>query len=189
MSLLPQQEGEEDLFADVRRRYKKEQILLFSRDSACLRELQSELQDHGHPALVLWSFYCAQEVLKKLETHYPDDTRPGEAISLSRQWAQGTVKMPQARRAILALHAMAKEKDSKTDAALCHALGHACATVHTKKHAIGLPIYELTALILERGIAGFEQPVLDRISAYRMCLRRIGDEPQGGPWAAFLMDI
>ncbi len=188
MSLMLQQESEGDLFADVRRKYKNRQKLFFSRDSTCLRGLQSDMQASSHMALVLWAFCCAQEAVKKLETRYPDDPRPGEALSLSLQWAQGTIKMPQARRAILSLHAMAKEMESKADAALCHALGHACATVHTKKHAIGLPIYELTALTLERGIAGFEQPALDRISAYRACLRRMGDEPQEGPRATFLKD-
>lgn len=188
MNLLPVQEGEADLFADVRRRFQRNCGLLFSRDSACLRRLQSDMQEHSHRALVLWAFGCAQEALKKLQTSYPADPRPGEAMALSLQWAQGTVKMPQARRSILSLHAMAGETDSKADAALCHALGHACATVHTKKHAIGLPIYELTSLVLDRGIAGFEQPALDRISAYRERLRNIGDEAQEGPWAAFLMD-
>lgn len=188
MSLMPQQEGEEDLFADVRRKYKNRQVMFFSRDSACLRGLQSDMQAYSHQALVLWAFCCAQEALKKLGARYPDDPRPGEALSLSLQWAQGTIKMPQARRAILSLHAMAKEMEGKADAALCHALGHACATVHTQRHAIGLPIYELTALLLERGITGFEQAALDRISAYRACLRHMGAEPQGGPWAAFLRD-
>ena len=188
MNLLPVQEGEADLFADVRRRYQRRYRLLFSRDSACLRELRSDMKEYSHRALVFWAFGCAQEALKKLETSCPGDPRPGEAMALSLQWARGTVRMPQARRAILSLHAMAREKDNKADAALCHALGHACATVHTAKHAIGLPIYELTSLVLDRGIAGFERLALDRISAYRGFLRNIGDEVQEGRWAAFLMD-
>lgn len=188
MSPLPIQAGEEDLFADVRRRYKKKNILLFSHGSACLQELLADMQGLRHPVLVLWAFFCAQEALTRLETSYPADPRPGEAMALCRQWAQGSVKMPQARHAILALHAMAKETDSAVDAALCHALGHACATVHTGKHAIGLPIYELTAMVLERGMAGFELPVLDRVKAYRTRLEQVEHQQPEGLWAAFLTD-
>ena len=55
--------------------------------------------------------------------------------------------MPSARPAILAVHAMAKQLQDPGDAALCHGVGQGCSTVHTPRHAMGLPIYELTALV------------------------------------------
>lgn len=53
--------------------------------------------------------------------------------------------MPVAKRAILDVHAMARDMDDPADAALCHAVGQRCSCVHTPKHALGLPVYELTA--------------------------------------------
>ena len=188
MSMLPQQQGKEGLFADVRRRYKKGQKLLFSRDSACLQPLLDDMSRQNHRTLILWAFDCAQEALSCLEKSCPNDPRPREAMALCRLWAQGSVKMPQARPAILALHAMAKEVSCPVDAALCHAVGHACATVHTHKHAIGLPLYELTAIVLQSDRTGFEQPVLSRISQYHLRLKYFEQQPQRGPWAAFLQD-
>ena len=53
---------------------------------------------------------------------------------------------------ILAVHDYAKKTDDPIVQALCHALGQGCSTVHTVKHAIGLPMYEMTAMVKERGI-------------------------------------
>ena len=50
--------------------------------------------------------------------------------------------MPQAKAAILACHALAREWDSPEDIALCHAVGQGCSVVHTAGHAMGYPIYE-----------------------------------------------
>lgn len=188
MSLLPEQEGVDSLFADVRRRYAKKNLLLFSHNSACLQELQDDMRRQNHRTLVLWAFDCAQDALNQLEARYPDDHRPREAVTLCRQWAQGAVKMPQARRAILALHAMAKEMDNAIDASLCHALGHACATVHTGRHAIGLPIYELTALVRALGIDNSQQALPEKVAYYRQRLAYWQEEVKRypGPWAGFL---
>ncbi len=188
MSLLAQGAGKDSLFEDVRRKYAKKNRLLFGHDSACLQELRDDMRGQSHRTLLLWAFDLSQDALSQLETRYPDDQRPRSAVTLCRLWAQGSVKMPQARPAILALHAMAKEMGCAADAALCHALGHACASVHTGKHAIGLPLYELTAIVLQTDRTGFEQPVLSRISQYRQRLKYFEQQPQPGPWAAFLTD-
>lgn len=59
--------------------------------------------------------------------------------------------MPASKRAIIGCHALAKELSSAADIARCHTVGQACATVHAKGHAIGFPIYDLTAMIREKG--------------------------------------
>lgn len=66
---------------------------------------------------------------------------------MSEPWAKGQIKMPVARRAILELHALAKEINEEQLSLLCRAIAHACATVHTERHALGLPIYELTVMV------------------------------------------
>ena len=47
--------------------------------------------------------------------------------------------MPEAKRAILNCHSVAKEISDKEYAAPCHAIGHAGASVHVGSYVIGLP--------------------------------------------------
>lgn len=74
--------------------------------------------------------------------------------------------MPVAKRAILDCHAVAKEIDDKEAIALCHAVGQACAVVHTVGHALGFPIYDLTATICRCGSDDFASAVLARKNDY-----------------------
>lgn len=81
--------------------------------------------------------------------------------------AQGKIKMPAAQRAILDAHAVAKEIDDPVYEAYCHAVGQAGSTVHTGGHAIGLPMYELTAIVLVHLKNGYQQPVMEKIQFYQ----------------------
>ena len=102
--------------------------------------------------LSLWAFDLADETIKKLQICHPGEKRPAMALQAARLWAFGQIKMPVAQRKILDCHAAAKEMESMEDAALCHAIGQACSVVHTRGHAIGFPIYDLTSLIYRYGI-------------------------------------
>lgn len=114
----------------------------------------------------MWALDCAQIPLEHFELKYPNETRPRTCLEVSKSWARGEVKMPLARRAILNAHAVAKEIDDPEYGALCHAIGHAGATVHAKGHAIGLPMYELTAIVIKYGKADFHKPVKEKIDCY-----------------------
>ena len=81
----------------------------------------------------------------------PGDRRPRAALDAAWLWARGRLKMHVAQRAILDCHAMAKDVTTAADAALCHAVGQACGTVHTAGHAMGYPVYELTAIVRALG--------------------------------------
>ena len=74
--------------------------------------------------------------------------------------------MPLAQRLILDCHAIAKELDNAADIALCHAVGQACAVVHTAGHALGLPMYELSAIVYRLGIDNCVQSVEARMAEY-----------------------
>jgi hypothetical protein len=43
-------------------------------------------------------------VLRHFEAKYPDEPRPRRCLELCEAWAQGSVKMPEAKPAILAAH-------------------------------------------------------------------------------------
>jgi len=98
--------------------------------------------------------------------------------------------MPTAKRAILDSHAVAKEIDDTEYGALCHAIGHAGATVHVETHALGLPIYELTALVLKYGKDIFPKPVSEKIIYYcdRLLYWQENTDKLGFDWADFLLD-
>ncbi len=78
--------------------------------------------------------------------------------------------MPLAQRAILDCHALAKEISDRADQAVCHAVGQACAVVHTAGHAMGYPLYDLTSILfrlgMEDGVKAVEarkQEYIDRL--------------------------
>ena len=78
--------------------------------------------------------------------------------------------MPIAKRAILDCHAMAKELTNPADIARCHAVGQACSVVHTAGHALGYPMYELTAIVLELGLDDCREPIEHRVRYYEQRL-------------------
>ena len=90
--------------------------------------------------------------------------------------------------AILDCHRAAKTLSDPAQAALCHAVGQACATVHTPGHALGFPVHELTAIVLQVGAQACREPVLSRCAQYQdRLLGWMDAEGQiNGPWAAFL---
>ncbi len=120
--------------------------LLFSRESDCIQPLRQLIEKQKHRTLVAWALDCAPRVLAIFEEKYPGEQRPRQALETAAVWAQGGVKMPEAKRAIHAAHnaATAAEGDPAAQAA-ARAAGHAAATVHVETHALGLVFYGLTA--------------------------------------------
>ena len=137
---------------------------------------------------MLWALELAADAVAALEQRDPEETRPRAALEGAEAWAAGRMKMPQARRLILDCHALAKELTDPADIALCHAVGQACAVVHTPGHALGLPMHELTALIRRHGLAGSRDAVEKRLRVYADHLRfhlSGADDPTRN-WAPFL---
>ena len=97
---------------DVREKYRRKNQLLFSRESACRQDLIRLICLQKHRTIVLWALRCAEIPVALLKCAYPDDTRPEEAVQVCRMWAEGCVKMPEARKAILQVHAMAREVET-----------------------------------------------------------------------------
>lgn len=173
---------------DVKERLKRKNKILFAKDSPCLQELAQLIQTQNRRTLVLWALECAEKPAEILNRHYPDDMRPRFTIDLAWDWAAGKIKMPQAKQAILQVHAMAKELTNPADIARCHAVGQACSVVHTPGHAMGLPIYELTAIVREQGIECCEAEIAAKISAYAQCLKQCQrkNQEENYQWAKFL---
>lgn len=178
------------MFTDVDNRLRKKNKILFSRDSQCLQELITLIEMQKHRTLVMWALDCANTTLELFESKYPDEHRPRMALELCEEWSKGLIKMPAAKRAILDAHAVAKEISDEEFGALAHAIGHAGATVHVETHALGLVMYELTAIVLNYGKDEYRKPVCEKISYYSDRLvywQKHADELRI-EWADFLLD-
>lgn len=127
--------------------------------------------------------------MKVLEEKYPEEIRPKEALNASKLWAFGEIRMREAQRKILDCHAFAKEIDSLEDIALCHAIGQGCAVVHTVGHAVGFPMYELTAIVRKYGIENAKEAVESRIMHYveRLIYLSQQEPSYKGKWANFML--
>ena len=157
--------------AEVIAKANRKNQLLFSKDSLLLDNLRHLSDLTNRRVLILWALELAEETVLQLTEKYPEDHRPREAIAASRAWAAGEIKMPIAKRAILNCHAMAKELTDLADIARCHAVGQACSVVHTAGHALGYPMYELTAIVLEQGSDNCRDAVERRVMYYEQRLR------------------
>ena len=82
----------------------------------------------------------------------------------------------------------AKAIDDAEYAALAHAIGHAGATVHVETHAIGLVIYELTAIVLKYDKDEYHKPVIDKIDYYyqKLLYWQENTDKLRSEWAGFL---
>jgi len=178
------------MFSDVEIKFKKKNKILFSRDSECLQNLIKLIQLQNHRTLVIWALDCAKLPLEQFEAKYPNELRPRICLELSESWARGIIKMPVAKRAILNAHAVSKEIDDEQYGDLCHAIGHAGATVHVETHAMGLVIYELTSIVIEHGIDNFQKPVSEKINYYynRLLYWQENTDKLELNWAKFLLD-
>lgn len=153
-------------FNDTIRKYHQKNKILFNENSDCLLPLQSKLQACNKRVIVLWALDCAKEALKDFNEGCPYENKAKITIDLCENWAYGAVKMKHAKQAILDLHAQAKKTDDIVYQSYCHAIAQACSCVHTTKHALGLPLYELSALVFKHGVLDFTVHVTDKIKFY-----------------------
>lgn len=172
----------------VQARIKARRGILFSQDDPLLLPLRQALERQNRRVVVLWALELAEESAAELARRRPGETRPMEAVATSRTWAAGHIKMPLAKQAILQCHALARELPDPADQALCHAVGQAASVVHTPRHAMGYPIYALTATVRSLGFPDCRKIVEQQVDS---CLSRLlyweaAEPAYSGPWAAFL---
>ena len=175
-------------FTEVKAKAKRKNQILFSKGSLLLTDLCQLIAQANRRALLLWALELAEKTAQELAEKYPEDHRPREAIGASRAWAAGETKMPIVKRAILNCHAMAKVLESPADIARCHAVGQACSVVHTAGHALGYPMYDLTAIVLELGLDNCGDAVEHRVRYYEQRLHYWVEHEKSCSqnWASFL---
>ncbi|MBD2703540.1 hypothetical protein IC229_23040 [Spirosoma sp. BT702] len=103
------------------------------------------LTDSTHHLLALWAATCAEHVLHLFEQASAADTRPRQAIKLTRAWVNGEITMQQAHKAAFAANAAGKGlPDAARFAAL--AAGQAVAVAHVAAHELGAAAYAIRAV-------------------------------------------
>ena len=157
--------------AEVKAKAKCKNQILFSKDSLLLTDLCQLIAQANRRALILWALELAEETTRELAEKYPENHRPRDAIAASRAWTAGEIKMPIAKQEILNCHAIAKELTNPADIARCHAVGQACSVVHTAGHALGYPMYALTAMVLEHGLDDCRDFIEQRVMHYEQQFR------------------
>lgn len=145
--------------------YRKNEIW-FRKNKGLMTELGAIVDTKSRKTLILWSLALANEVRSKLSAPLFKDSRPRLAIEFSTDWAFGRCKMGQAKSAILRCHKICHEDISEIDSLYCHAIGQGCSVVHTRKHALGLPMYELTAIAKMNWMGDYQGAVLERYKYY-----------------------
>lgn len=145
---------------------KNKRQILFSKDSELLAELEFLISSQNRKAVTLWALDLSEESAEKIIKKYPTEKAVIEAVQFSKIWAQGNIKMPAAKKKILECHAVAKRLENKEDIACVHAIAQGCSVVHTVKHAIGYPIYDLTSIIYREGIDNCKEAVEKRNQEY-----------------------
>lgn len=178
-----------DWLDEARIKLKRKNQILFAKDAEFLQDLTMLFREQNHRVMVLWALDFAAGSVARLEETYPNEPRPKEALEAARAWAAGKIKMRLAQRKILDCHALAKELDSREDIALCHAVGQACAVVHTAGHAIGYPMYDLSAIVYRLGIENCADAVEQRKREYIDRLFYWGEHSDDyeGEWAQFML--
>lgn len=176
---------------EVRDKIKRKRSILFDVDCEPLCALCAALEGRDRRTVILWALALAENCAERLsELGERDADVAFSAIFAARTWAAGDIKMSEARRAILYCHAAAKTAGSREAAALFHAVGQACSSVHTPRHAPGLCVYELTAYVLRYGADGCREAVEGRICEYLRLLDELSFRRfcTGEKWANFLRD-
>jgi len=157
--------NESMIFHDVYERIRKKRAIWFEPNDACLKEIHDLVSNSSKDIITEWSFRQVKRIIDDIKQKYPEETRPLIAYNLSTQWLHKEIKLPQAKQAILACHAAAKDVSSQSDQALFHAVGQGLSTIHLKMHAMGIPIYELTSIARDHP-NGFEPYINQKIKEY-----------------------
>ena len=171
----------------VAKRIKRRNAVLFRAEDPLLRPLAEALGRASRLAVVRWALEAAKAPAARLEALTGSDI-PRRTLAAAGCWAAGEITMPAAKREILACHHLAAELQNPEAVALCHGVGLACSVIHTPRHGMGLPIYELTALVRRYGLQESAGAVEERVEAYaRLLAAQPGEAGPGEKWAAFLL--
>lgn len=164
--------------------------LLYGPTSECVQPLVQLAACLPRKTLVLWALDCAIPYLMLFEGSCPHDDRPRQMLAQADRWARGEIKMPEAKKAILAAHkAATAAADFPAAQAAARAAAQAASTIHVKTHAMGLVYYGLTAIAYTppKNTANARVDTECTRLYQRMCYWQQNAGNTNRPWASFLL--
>lgn len=117
-----------------------------------IQSIMKLIETQSKATLVTWSVnYSEQVILPLWNKYHPNDLRPQRALNAAREWLLGSIKLPQAKVAILDCHASAREVDGNSVAqAAVRAISQSASTIHSARHCIGLAFYGALAVAYDQ---------------------------------------
>jgi hypothetical protein len=117
-----------------------------------IQSLMRLIESQSKVTLANWAITYAERVLLPLWRQYdPADLRPQEALAAARQWLAGSIKLPQAKVAILACHEAAGAAEGQPVAqTAARAIGQCASTIHSARHCIGIAFYGALAVAYDQ---------------------------------------
>lgn len=153
-----------------------------------IQSLMRLIETQSKETLANWAIDYCETVMQPLwERDYPDDLRPQKALKAAREWLAGTIKLPQAKKAILTCHGAARNAEGNPVAqAAARAIGQSASTIHSARHCIGLAFYGALAVAYDQlGTAAswdeIEQSVAAECGRIEAALRRMAVENETNP--------
>jgi hypothetical protein len=130
----------------------KARKMLSNWNAPYIQSLMKLIETQSKTTLANWAIdYSARVILPLWSKYYPDDLRPQNALNAAREWLSGTIKLPQAKLAILESHAAAREADGNPVAqAAARTIGQCASTIHSARHCIGLAFYGALAVAYDQ---------------------------------------
>lgn len=164
--------------------------ILYSNKDEVLQPLIKLVQQQEHKTLIAWCFAHVNDYLDLINKRYPNELRPMIAYDKVRLWAQGTIKMPEAKKAILDAHQAASSlSQDKVIEAYIRAIAQGLSTVHTPKHALGIVYYGLTAIANETTVKNRTVVINDEIERFYESLLywQVNTDLFYDKWAPFII--
>lgn len=95
--------------------------------------------------------YSEANLLPIWEKAFPGDSRPRAALQAARDWLEGKIKLPLAKRTILGAHAAARDAEGSPAAqAAARAIGQSASAIHSATHSLGLALYGALSVAYDR---------------------------------------
>jgi len=134
-------------------------------DNPHVQQLMRLIETQSKQTLVNWCCdYALKVMLPIYQKHYPADERPDEAVNAAKDWLAGKIKLPEAKKFILACHEAAREAENNPAAqAAARAIGQAASSIHSGTHALGIAFYGAPAVAYDM-VAGETQEVYDKLA-------------------------
>lgn len=169
----------------IQRIQKKRKILVEATDPLMI-SLSNKLERASHKVVIQFIFSAIEPIKEELKSMFPDLKLIDNAFKDAQQWAYGKVKMGVVKPQILEIHRLSKTYNKPDQVALLHAYAQGLSVIHSKKHAMGLPIYELTAIILRHEKERYEEVIQSKLAFYVALLQRIHNTLDTNTYADFI---